>query len=378
MTTIRDLHKDAMDLAEAALVARLKGDQEQALALCQQAYDQERQAAALLLATPTPEPTRSIILRSAAFLAAQCGDTQAAERLAASALAGQPPPDVADDLRDLFEQLQFDRHLSLRGLSLSSSEFQLSIAGNEIGPGIAPTEHVLSRLKDLERLVFRTVERLANMPFRDRGPTPKAARNYRLHLRAASRPASFAVTVRLGQPTEQLLLEGFDHAATIVSEIMTCIQLLNAGDQQQLTTRIPDPAYLRSFVGLVQRIAPDGDAVRIVGMTAVQDGAERRVLLTRLQDAITVPDAAKLLADRHAEPVTIRGQLCYADARREAAGEIKLVEDRGTTHSIVVPQGWMADIVKPMWEDTVEVTGVKQNGKILLQTIKPIPPDPAP
>ena len=51
------------------------------------------------------EPSRSVLHRSAASLALQCGEFREAERLIAGALAGFPPDEVADELRDLLEQV---------------------------------------------------------------------------------------------------------------------------------------------------------------------------------------------------------------------------------------------------------------------------------
>jgi hypothetical protein len=47
------------------------------------------------------EPTRSVLHRSAASLAVECLQLREAERLIGQALAGNPPPDIADELRDL-------------------------------------------------------------------------------------------------------------------------------------------------------------------------------------------------------------------------------------------------------------------------------------
>jgi hypothetical protein len=47
------------------------------------------------------EPTRSVLHRSAATLALDCGEYREAERLVATALAGNPPEPIANELRDV-------------------------------------------------------------------------------------------------------------------------------------------------------------------------------------------------------------------------------------------------------------------------------------
>ena len=69
MNHIRKLHEEAMDLAEMAFVARLKGDLRRAAQLSRQAYEGEAQAARLMSEAGATEPTRSVLYRSAASLA---------------------------------------------------------------------------------------------------------------------------------------------------------------------------------------------------------------------------------------------------------------------------------------------------------------------
>jgi hypothetical protein len=74
MSQIQAFHQRAMDLAEAAAVACLRGAIEQAVQLTRQAFEQEVQAATLVASNLEAEPTRSVLHRSAASLAIECGE----------------------------------------------------------------------------------------------------------------------------------------------------------------------------------------------------------------------------------------------------------------------------------------------------------------
>ena len=113
MSQIKELHEKAMYLAEMAVVTKLQGDFERANQLFRQAYENEAKAARLMPEEPSPEPTRSILYRSAASLALDCNEYREAERLIALGLAGQPPEEIAIELRDLFDKVNFQRHLDL-------------------------------------------------------------------------------------------------------------------------------------------------------------------------------------------------------------------------------------------------------------------------
>jgi hypothetical protein len=124
MSQIQVFHQQAMDLAEAAAVARLRGAIEQAEQLTRQAYEQETQAAVLIADTLDAEPSRSVLHRSAASLAIECGELRAAERLIAIALSGNPPPEIAEELKDLFIQINLNQYLKRQGIHIDVNELQ--------------------------------------------------------------------------------------------------------------------------------------------------------------------------------------------------------------------------------------------------------------
>lgn len=101
MQDIETLHREAMELVDQAVLARQRGDTEAVTALSRAAFIKERAAADLVASQFGLEPTRSVLHRSAAVLAIECHQLRDAERLIGRALAGNPPDDIADELRDL-------------------------------------------------------------------------------------------------------------------------------------------------------------------------------------------------------------------------------------------------------------------------------------
>lgn len=124
MSQIQTLHQQAMDLAEAAAVARLRGAFEQAAQLTRQAFEQEVQAANLIASVLDAEPTRSVLHRSAASLAIECSELRTAERLIATALSGNPPPEIAEELKDLFIQINLSQYLKRQGIDIDINGLQ--------------------------------------------------------------------------------------------------------------------------------------------------------------------------------------------------------------------------------------------------------------
>jgi hypothetical protein len=362
-------HNRAMELAEQAQIARLRGDRTTAATLTREAFEQERQAA-LALSDIDIEPTRSVLHRSAAALALDSGENREAEKLVSAALAGNPPADVAEELRDLLEQVHFHRHLAVRGVVLQPDEFQLSLAGGLIGLGIAQSDEFVDRVRDIETLLYRTAERTLQRPYRDRGRRrDDLRRGLELYI-SAPRAASFAVTFRVGS-YEQLQLPGLDFGQSVVDEVLDCLTLLAESNTTQLRRRIADESYYRNFVALTRRIAPDGERVRAVGLTAVRTSGARSVLLSRKRSELP-PDeeaTARLPELRTSESVVVRGVLKMSDSRDEQRGLIELIGTQGAHHTVQVPLGMMRDIVRPMYEDEVIVTGQRTGDIITLISI---------
>jgi type II secretory pathway component PulM len=125
MSQIQDLHRQAMDLAEQADLKRLRGDTAQVQELLRQALELEAEAAGMVANDVTAEPTRSVLHRSAAALAVECGEFSLAEKLIARALAGAPPSDIAAELKDLFIQINLRNYLDRQGVTLTEDQLQL-------------------------------------------------------------------------------------------------------------------------------------------------------------------------------------------------------------------------------------------------------------
>ena len=366
-----------MEHTDLAIAAQRRGNEEEALKLYSAAFNFERQAAQALSSKLDAEPTRSILHRSAATLALDCGQYRDAEILICEALRGMPPEGIGEELRDLLEQVYFRRHLDLRGVTLSETEVQISIAGKSVGFGIAPVGAVVPRINDAERLLYRTAERLSNLPFRTSGRIPSAILSTVELFSTVPRAASFAVSFRVGSST-QMTLEGVGSLGEeTIDDLLECLEMFNKGAQAQLKHKIPQEEYYNNFVALARNIGPDGEDVNLVGFTAIRRGITRTVSLTggTVDAAVFAPElaiAALQAPTRADRDAPLRGFLKEADSRDSKRGKIHVVDAEGTSHTVIVPPGMMTDIVKPLWETEVEITGTRKRNAVHLATIRPV------
>lgn len=107
MDETQTLHYDAMYLADLADQEKRAGNLERAKELYADAIDREREAARTLQTCYDLEPTRSVLFRSAAVLALECGELTTARVMANDGLTDNTPCEIAAELRELLEQAHF-------------------------------------------------------------------------------------------------------------------------------------------------------------------------------------------------------------------------------------------------------------------------------
>ncbi|WP_438038257.1 hypothetical protein [Sorangium sp. So ce128] len=372
MTTVRELHDKAMDLADEAISAQRRGDRQRALRLNRDALQHEREAAIMVADIPNSEPTRSVLLRSAATLALECGEIREAERLVAIALAGDPPHEIAEELRDVLEQVYFSRHMEVRGVELSQDEVQLALAGGSISLGFGRAEYVLPRIDMFEKAFYRTAERKCGAEYSEHG-SRQVRDNFEVEI-SVPRAASFAVSFRVAQRQATL----FDNAppAQILEELLMCLSIYNSEDEERLKRIIGNDSYYKNFVGLARRMKPDGREVKLVGFTALlSTGYEQEASLTRANNRISLSqrsasDDVALMKPgaTRTEPISVTGRLKLASIT--GRDRIQIVDEHKKKHTIIVPKGMMTDIVRPMWDTMVTVVGEKRGKLIYLEDIR--------
>ena len=369
MSTAKELHDQAMDLVETAILERIKGDAELTVTLYAEALELELAAIAILDEHgQTAEPTWSVLHRGAGWMAFNSNQFRRAEQLACKALAGDPHPEIADELREVWEQANSYRHLELKGVVLAPDEMQVSLAGAEVGWGFMGFPDFKIRVENTLKLLVRIVERQAGRPYRERGRVPADLSELYQPYISAPRAGSFAVTVKLSSPIEQMAFPETTGAPEIVDEFMDLVELVNKSSLEAIQQRIPDPAYQRNFIGLAKNIAPDGDRIRQVGFTVVRPGQQRSVEFTRpaadIKPTTIIPDRDR---DPHT-PQPLVGMLLGADATRADDDRIKIVDDDRKKHELRVREG-LGDIVPPMWDTKVSVTWSREGGNVFVEDI---------
>lgn len=150
MNKTTELHENAMEFWDESFFARREGNISLANEKLRKALEVETQAAERLKDDLDEEPSRSVLYRSAASMAMSCEEYRQAEKLIATALAGNPPEEIAEELRDLLKQVNFKQKSQVKSnkidhgkLTFADKTFEVS--GYQIGRKIYLQE--LSKLE---------------------------------------------------------------------------------------------------------------------------------------------------------------------------------------------------------------------------------------
>ena len=210
-----------MEAAFFADVERKNGNEEKAAPLFERALELELQALAEL--TENEGLWWSVLHRSAGWLALDCGQPRLAERLACTALAGEPDPAIANQLREVLEAANFNRHLDFRGVTLGEREVQISLVGRAVTRGMALLSDIIPRVDTVHTSLLRIVQRRHGLVYR--GQIPKQLRSGYPAFASTPRSGSFAMSIVLGHPAEQLSFREMVDTTDVVNEFMDLMDL---------------------------------------------------------------------------------------------------------------------------------------------------------
>lgn len=364
MRSAKELHDQAMDLVENAILERVRGNAESTSDLYARALVLELDAIRELEKSgQVEEPTWSVLHRGAGWMAFNSGQYRRAEQLASKGLAGAPHPEIAEELRDLWEQSNFHLHLEPIDIAMSEEEVQISLMGRAVSNGTVLLSELVSRVDSFQKLAYRIVQRRLQLPYQAR--IPSDIRNGYPAFATAPRPGSFIISLRLGNPVSQSALPGFLGANEVISEIIELMDLADRSQIDEIQRRIPDSSYQRNFLGLAKNLAPDGKRIRRVGFASVRGGTIKSISVTTPASQFPVPDSED---NGHQGQVQVSGRLRYADgsAGSSSNNRIRLISN-GIQHTVSVPPGLMDDIVRPLWNSFVTVRGTRRKNQRIIR-----------
>lgn len=352
MTTVRQLHNEAMILAQEAKVLRDVGNAVESKALARHAFLLELEAVNLIPRALASEPTRSILCLSAGSLAKQADLFIDAERVINEGLSGFPHDRSRSDLYQLLEQVLSEKRQQGRAPAERSTRINLRLTGDAVGFGAIPTREVTSRITAAESILDRRSRMAQEQPWQSSGPPPRSIQVFDTYVHAFL-PGSFEIDLELA-PRHNSQQALFITSEEIVESVVSGLMHVQDGNMEQLRLDFPHPAYLRHFVTQARELAPDGILVRAI---AIQ-GASRLVEFTRPRSAIDAPRSNEVLnktinkdVSQTATGKLVAGDISTTGKNRDTVG---VEDDNGNVQFFKVTDG-LEDLIRSSFGQRVEV-----------------------
>jgi hypothetical protein len=253
-------HTDSEHLASLAELASRQNDTARAVDLYGQAAEAELRA----LADVDPSKTRTLGITavSAASLFFKALRFHEAQATAHRWLASDRIPDFAvDQLRTLLQLIWSEEARQKSGLQFMKGQVLFSVRGGEVVYGGAPLELIVTKVDEVARLVFRTIEMLLNKPLRKRGlPEPEIRDQLRPWLFQV--PAgSYQFAVQVERPRQIAMFPGIQPEVEEVTQRFLDIVRAGVEDPEGgLAKLVPNDEYRETFLKLTRNLAPTGKA----------------------------------------------------------------------------------------------------------------------
>lgn len=268
MSRICELHDQAMDIMNEAIRLENTGKRTEAGALFIHACDLECESAFLVEKKPENEPSRGMLFLGAASLAKRIKDYERAERLVFEGLSGFPTELVREDLERLYDEIKFERNWDVVSPCLTGNQaiFRF-LSGKSIGYGNIVSKTFTRCVDALDKLVFRSVQRMAGLNFEKHPKKHPGQPAYSLNIGLAE-AGSFGFTISIVHESGQQLSLFANDPVDILQNILDNLYLVGIGEDYKVRENIPDDEYCANFVAQAKQILPDGDNVKMIGITS--------------------------------------------------------------------------------------------------------------
>lgn len=366
MSRICELHDQAMDIMNEGLQLQGAGREYEACEKFFLAYEMECEAAHLVERKPENEPSRGMLFLGAASLAMRVKAYEDAERLVCDGLSGFPTPRVREELRKLYTEIKFEQTAYEESQELTTAETIIRfMEGDGVGYGRIRIKEFLRRVDAIDKLVSRTIQRIAGLPF-EAHPKKHNIPSYSLDIGLA-KAGSFGFKVHLTQSINQQLSLTAPPPSDVICDLVNNIALVNEGEEEKLKENFNNDEYSTNFIAQAKELLPDGNRVTQIGFIS----KDERVFLKKTKKEIDTylyhnESKVRINNDRSIK----RGYLRISDGIK---GIFTLIsEDNDEEEAKIYVRDALNELAKKYFGDLVEVVCEKKHNKFYLIDINPV------
>ena len=355
-------HTESERLAsEAEVVARTKGATA-AEDLYRRAAEAEERALNAL--DVRKRRTLGITAVSATALFYKAHEHARAQRLAYTWLATDDLPAFAcDQLQEILSNLWSRQEQERAGLRFLAGDVLVSVKGGSVVRGGAPLDLIVSKVKEVQALFFRTIEMLLEHPLRRRGDPSADIQGYCRPWLFQAPPGSYQFAVRVQEPPQGELFAAQRPKIEQVATTFLDIVRASATEPETLATLVPDAGYRDVFLKLARNLAPTGKSFeRIDIRDAARPEARPVTMVSDTRDAVNQ-------AIRRARPP--KPAVPTGSVERRVSGVLRAVHlDQDWLEVALDERGGVPITVHDAGEALDDVIGPMVNRRVLVEVVQ--------
>lgn len=366
---IDKLHEKAMEYVSQAMIEKGQ-DSAKYSELMHAAFKIEQESAYMLYNQIDAEPARSILFQSAANIAKEIELYDEACKMIYAALSGKPPKHISSNLNDLYETIQFSRHLHLENMEISQNTINISIYGNSVGSGIVLYDSFKRKIDAVGKMMLRTIQRLTYPDVFSTNRHYDLRKKYPFFVQSLSK-GCLSVGLKLGlDESKESNLVDREIMERSIEEFTRDIDLMNKDDYDTLRDKISNDDYYKSITEIYKEILPDGKDIRGVNISTKIDTETIELHITKTKPTILTEASEEHELDiiRNAEKgaeLVLEGMLRMADNTKKKP-YVKLVLPNTKEYKIYLDESTIDDVVSSYWDDHVAIKVLKKGKEKLV------------
>lgn len=303
--------------------------------------------------------TRAILSVSAASLLYKGREFERAEQFALQTLNGMIPDEFRTQLQAILQatwnqsaKLEADR-------KFLPGEVIISISGGEVVTGGAPLDLIVSKVKTVQSLFYRTVEYLSNMPLRKRGSPIKEIQEYCRPWLFQAPAGSYQFAVAVEGPKQQDMFKTQILPREVTDHFLDIVQASASGAEEQFENLVKDEEYRDAFAKLTRNLSPSGQSAQKIRIYSYDNPKEINLGMDARDRAKSVmPSFREIQSEPSRDEVT--GVLRALDLDRSWLE----LDINGRHHRITNLETALDDVIGPLVNKEVRVTVLRRGRRL--------------
>lgn len=346
-------HNESAEFASLAQLALRENDLVKARELYLRAA--EKEIVAFDSVNPQKQRTLGVTLVSAVSLFYKAHEFEKAENLAFFHIANTSLPLFAkDQLRDLIQTIWNEKEFEKTNVEFTKGEVLVSVSGGDVVTGGAPLELILTKVNDISRFFYRTIELMLDRPLRTRG-------NPERYIQEQCRPwlfqapaGSYQFAVRVQRPAQAGLFEDdIPKVEHITKKFIEIVDASSREDQTELERIVPNEDYRKTFLKMTRNLAPTG---KTYGQLAIKPTGN-----SDMDTVILVPDSRKVINNLIKKPPQ------GTERVSESGEDVQLI---GTLRGLHLDKDWIE--VTVLIADKEDHIKINKTGEVIDDIVGPM------